>query len=125
MRRMGALGILAAWLGLALVGAVATLWWSRGLWKRRHELPPWMKLVGLVVAASAVFGGFGTVLGLVKAFGAVGGESADPSQKARILGEGIAEAMNCSAMGFAVWLPSVVVLTIVTRRQEASGKDTE
>jgi biopolymer transport protein ExbB/TolQ len=113
---MGALGILAAWLGLALVWAVATLWWSRRLWKRRRELPLWMKVVGLVVAASAVFGGFGTVVGLVKALGAVGGESVDPAQQARMLAEGIAEAMNCTAMGIALWLPSVIVLTIVTRR---------
>jgi biopolymer transport protein ExbB/TolQ len=42
---------------------------------------------------------FGTIVGLIKAFGAVGGESVDPSQKARILAEGIAEAMNCTAFG--------------------------
>lgn len=42
---------------------------------------------------------FGTIVGLIKAFGAVGGESIDPSQKARILAEGIAEAMNCTAWG--------------------------
>ena len=87
---------------------------------RRSELAPWMKLVGLVVAASAVFGGFGTVLGLAKAFGALRGESVDPAQKARILGEGIAEAMNCTALGIALWLPSVVVLAIATRRRNAS-----
>jgi biopolymer transport protein ExbB len=42
---------------------------------------------------------FGTIVGLIRAFGAVGGESVDPSQKARILAEGIAEAMNCTAFG--------------------------
>jgi biopolymer transport protein ExbB/TolQ len=42
---------------------------------------------------------FGTIVGLIRAFGAVGGESIDPSQKARILAEGIAEAMNCTAFG--------------------------
>lgn len=42
---------------------------------------------------------FGTIVGLIKAFGAVGGESVDPSQKARILAEGISEAMNCTAFG--------------------------
>jgi biopolymer transport protein ExbB/TolQ len=42
---------------------------------------------------------FGTIVGLIKAFGAVGGESIDPSQKARILAEGISEAMNCTAWG--------------------------
>ncbi|HVY32467.1 MAG TPA: hypothetical protein VHB79_38280 [Polyangiaceae bacterium] len=33
---------------------------------------------------------------MIKAFGAVGGEGVDPSQKARILAEGISEAMNCT-----------------------------
>jgi len=42
---------------------------------------------------------FGTITGLIKAFAAVGGESIDPSQKARILAEGISEAMNCTAFG--------------------------
>src|SRR6476620_4533138 len=41
----------------------------------------------------------GTIAGLSKSFGAVGGESVDPSQKARILAEGISEAMNCTAFG--------------------------
>jgi biopolymer transport protein ExbB/TolQ len=44
----------------------------------------------------------GTIAGLIKSFGAVGGESVDPSQKARILAEGIAEAMNCTAFGHAL-----------------------
>jgi biopolymer transport protein ExbB/TolQ len=42
---------------------------------------------------------FGTIVGLIRAFGAVGGEAIDPSQKARILAEGISEAMNCTAFG--------------------------
>ncbi len=48
---------------------------------------------------SMLSGLFGTIIGLIKSFGAVGGESVDASQKARILAEGIAEAMNCTAFG--------------------------
>jgi len=40
---------------------------------------------------------FGTVLGLIVAFGAVAG--ADPSSKATMLAKGISEAMNCTAFG--------------------------
>lgn len=120
--RMGALGILAAWLVVALIGALATLWWSRRIWKRRRELPLSARIVAGVLTAAAGLGGFGTVVGLVKAFGAVGGESVDPSQKARILAEGIAEAMNCTAAGVVVWLPSMIVLTILSRRR--SGQTT-
>jgi biopolymer transport protein ExbB len=40
---------------------------------------------------------FGTVLGLIMAFGAVAG--ADASSKATMLAQGISEAMNCTAFG--------------------------
>lgn len=48
---------------------------------------------------SMLCGLLGTIVGLIRAFGAVGGEAIDPSQKARILAEGISEAMNCTAFG--------------------------
>lgn len=56
-------------------------------------------LLGLFANLAMLCGLFGTIVGLIKAFGAVGGESIDPSQKARILAEGISEAMNCTAWG--------------------------
>src|SRR6185436_18118325 len=111
------MGILSAWLILALVGIAVTAWWSRKLWRRRQELPLRTRAVAAIVAASATVGALGTVVGLVKAFGAVGGESVDPSQKARILAEGIAEAMNCTAFGVVVWLPSVIVLVLMMRKR--------
>jgi hypothetical protein len=121
--RMGAVGILVAWLVAAFVGALATLWWSRRIWTRQRELPKSARIVTGILSAAAVLGGFGTVVGLVKAFGAVGGESVDPSQKARVLAEGIAEAMNCTAAGVVVWLPSVIVLMVVTRRRNGQTTD--
>ena len=66
------------------------------------EMPKINKLTGFLAlfANLAMLSGlFGTIVGLIKAFGAVGGESVDPSQKARILAEGISEAMNCTAFG--------------------------
>jgi biopolymer transport protein ExbB/TolQ len=51
---------------------------------------------------------FGTIVGLIKAFGAVGGESVDPSQKARILAQGISEAMNCTAFGLIAAIIALV-----------------
>lgn len=56
---------------------------------------------------SMLCGLFGTIVGLMRAFGAVGGESVDPSQKARILAEGISEAMTCTAFGL---LSAIVAL---------------
>src|SRR5215510_12302692 len=43
-----------------------------------------------------------TVTGLITSFGAVSGESVDPAQKARILAEGISEAMHCTWFGLLV-----------------------
>jgi biopolymer transport protein ExbB/TolQ len=66
------------------------------------ELPKINKMVGFLAMfanLAMLCGLFGTIIGLIKAFGAVGGESVDPSQKARILAEGISEAMNCTAFG--------------------------
>jgi biopolymer transport protein ExbB len=48
---------------------------------------------------------FGTVLGLIMAFGAVAG--ADASSKATMLAQGISEAMNCTAFGL---LAAIVAL---------------
>jgi biopolymer transport protein ExbB len=74
------------------------------------ELPKINKMVGFLAMfanLAMLCGLFGTIVGLIKAFGAVGGESVDPSQKARILAEGIAEAMNCTAFGL---LSAIVAL---------------
>jgi biopolymer transport protein ExbB/TolQ len=66
------------------------------------EMPKINKRTGFLAMfanLAMLCGLFGTIVGLIKAFAAVGGESIDPSQKARILAEGIAEAMNCTAWG--------------------------
>lgn len=67
-----------------------------------REMPRINKRTGylaLFANLAMLSGLFGTITGLIRAFAAVGGESVDPSQKARILAEGIAEAMNCTAFG--------------------------
>ena len=76
-----------------------------------RELPKIGKRTGylaLFANLAMLSGLFGTITGLIKAFGAVGGESVDPSQKARILAEGISEAMNCTAFGL---LAAIAALT--------------
>ena len=74
------------------------------------EMPKINKRTGflaLFANLAMLCGLFGTIVGLIKAFTAVGGEGVDPSQKARILAEGISEAMNCTAFGL---LSAVVAL---------------
>lgn len=53
--------------------------------------------LGLFANLAMLSGLFGTVLGLIHAFGAVAG--ADASSQATMLAKGISEAMNCTAFG--------------------------
>jgi biopolymer transport protein ExbB/TolQ len=76
-----------------------------------REMPQISKRTGylaLFANLAMLSGLFGTIVGLIKAFGAVGGESVDPSQKARILAEGISEAMNCTAFGLLAAIVALV-----------------
>jgi hypothetical protein len=116
-RSMIAVEVLLAWLVLALVATVATVWWSTRLWRRRGEIPKRALAVAAIVATAAIAGALGTVAGLVMAVGAVGGESVDPSHKARMLAEGISEAINCTALGLVVWIPSAILFRFMLRKR--------
>lgn len=65
----------------------------------------------------------GTIAGLIKSFGAVGGESVDPSQKARILAEGIAEAMNCTAFGLIVAIIGLIGFAVLNGKTQTLEDD--
>lgn len=65
----------------------------------------------------------GTITGLIKSFGAVGGESVDPSQKARILAEGISEAMNCTAFGLMVAIIGLIGFAILNGKTQQLEDD--
>lgn len=70
-----------------------------------REIPKIAKRTGylaLLANLAMLTGLLGTVYGLIQSFGAVSGESVDPSQKARILAEGISEAMHCTFFGLCV-----------------------
>jgi biopolymer transport protein ExbB/TolQ len=114
--------VFLVWLSFGLLGACMTAWLIRRTWKDREQTTLTTKLVVSVVAASALLGAAGTLLGLVKVFGAIGGESVDPSQKARILANGIAEGMNSTALGLAVWVPSVIVAFVIVRARKGKAE---
>ena len=76
----------------------------------------------LCLVVTGVAGGLGLMLGLIQAFGAVGGESVDPSQKARILAEGISESMNSIAFSMlALPLPLVTFVVILLRAKRLAA----
>ena len=66
---------------------------------------------------------FGTILGLIKAFSAVGGESVDPSQKARILAEGISIAMYCTAFGLLAAIIALVGFAFLNGKTQTLEDD--
>lgn len=79
--------------------------------------------LALLANLAMLSGLLGTITGLIKAFGAVGGESVDPSQKARILAEGISEAMNCTAFGLMVAIVSLLGYAVLNGKTQALEDD--
>jgi biopolymer transport protein ExbB/TolQ len=91
-----------------------------------REMPRIAKRTGFLAlfANLAMLSGlFGTILGLIKAFGAVGGESIDPSQKARILAEGISEAMVCTAFGLMSAITALVGFAFLNGKTQGLEDD--
>ena len=105
--------LVLVWVLLALAAGVWTAFLVLRIWRRPRGSSLLTKVLSACVGATAVLGAGGTLLGLIKAFGAVGGESIDPSQKARILAEGISEAMNCTAFGLLFWVPCVIAVLLL------------
>ena len=69
--------------------------------------------LGLLSNLAMLTGLFGTVLGLIKSFGAVSKPGVDQAQKATILAEGISEAMNCTAFGLIVAIPALLAYAVL------------
>lgn len=91
-----------------------------------RELPkitartPYLALLANLAMLSGLLG---TVAGLIKSFGAVGGESVDPSQKARILALGISEAMNCTAFGLGAAIIALMGFAVLNGKTQQVEDD--
>src|SRR5215468_9100624 len=79
--------------------------------------------LALLANLAMLCGLLGTVSGLIVSFGAVSGESVDPSQKARILAEGISEAMNCTAFGLIVAIIGLVGFAVLNGKTQSLEDD--
>ena len=91
-----------------------------------REMPAINRRTGFLALFSnlaMLCGLFGTIVGLIRAFGAVGGESVDPSQKARILAEGIAEAMNCTWFGLLVAIIGLIGFAVLNGKTQQIEDD--
>src|SRR6187401_589849 len=74
--------------------------------------------LALLANLAMLSGLLGTVTGLIKSFGAVGGASVDPSQKATILANGISEAMNCTAFGLGVAIIGLIGFAVLNGKTQ-------
>jgi len=63
---------------------------------------------------ATLLGLFGTILGLIQSFQAVG--HADPQQKSALLSAGIATAMNATMLGLGVAIPCMVAFSFISNR---------
>ena len=70
--------------------------------------------LGMLANFAVMAGLLGTISGMIKSFGGVGGK--DASQKSAILAEGISEALNCTAFGIAVSLLGLVCFSTLTSK---------
>jgi biopolymer transport protein ExbB len=79
-----------------------------------HELPqinvrtPYL---GMLANFAVLAGLLGTIYGMIKSFGSVGGK--DASQKATLLAEGISEALNCTGFGIGASLVGLLGFSLL------------
>jgi biopolymer transport protein ExbB len=76
-----------------------------------------------MLANFAVMAGLlGTISGMIKAFGSVGGEDG-AGDKATVLAEGISEALNCTAFGIGVSLVGLLGFSLLQGKTTAVTDD--
>jgi len=85
----------------------------RELPKIEHRTP----YLALLANLAMLSGLFGTVVGLIQAFGGVG--SADAASRAQILAKGISEAMNCTAFGLMAALMALVGFAVLNGKTQS------
>ncbi len=75
-----------------------------------------LSLIPLMANICTLFGLLGTIFGLITAFGAI--ESADPEMKAKILSQGISNAMHTTAMGLICAIALMFIHAWLNKRAE-------
>ena len=77
--------------------------------------------LAMLANVAPLLGLLGTIVGLIGAFAAVA--NANPADKATLLSKSISEAMNCTAFGLAVAIPSLVLYSVLQGRTQAMMDD--
>jgi len=77
--------------------------------------------LAMIGNVATLLGLLGTIVGLIKSFGAV--SAANPADKATILSQGISEAMNCTAFGLGVAIPALIAYSVLQGRTQLMMDD--
>ena len=86
-----------------------------------RELPKLERRTGylaMIGNVSTLLGLLGTIGGLIKCFASVSKPGVDPALKSQILADGIAEAMNCTAFGLIVAIPTLVAFSFLNGKTQ-------
>jgi biopolymer transport protein ExbB/TolQ len=89
-----------------------------------RESPKLEKRTGylaMIGNVATLLGLLGTIVGLISAFAAVA--NANPADKATLLSRSISEAMNCTAFGLTVAIPSLVAFSVLQGRTQSMLDD--
>lgn len=72
--------------------------------------------LSMIANIATLIGLLGTISGLIVSF--AGAAKADPNAKATMLASGIAEAMNCTAFGLCIAIPSLLAFAFLQGRTQ-------
>jgi biopolymer transport protein ExbB len=76
-----------------------------------------------IANVATLLGLFGTIMGLIQSFQAVG--SANAQQRSALLAAGISTAMNATMLGLAVAIPCMIVFSFLTNRTNKLNSEVE
>ncbi len=81
-----------------------------------HRCEKRLQYLSLIANVATLLGLFGTITGLIKTFAAIA--NADASEKAKMLGIGISEAMYATASGLIIGIAAMVIHTVCTAKAD-------
>ena len=77
--------------------------------------------LAMIANVATLAGLLGTITGMIKSFAAV--SQANPMEKATLLSNGISEAMNTTAFGLIVAIPTLLIYSILANRSQMLTDD--
>jgi len=78
------------------------------------RIQKYTSFLATIANVATLLGLFGTIVGLIRSFAAIG--SASPQEKSALLASGISTAMNATMMGLAVAIPCMIIYAVLMNR---------